>query len=77
MDDVGEAGVGARHKTEEAKDDEERVSSEHAEETAAPVDAVPERGSFYDGRKSDAECGQAQSTEQRDEELQVWNGHGQ
>lgn len=77
MDNVGQAGICAHYETEEAEDNEERVTSQHAVETAASVDAVPERGGLYDGRKRNAKCCQAQGTEQGDEELQVWNCDGQ
>lgn len=77
MDNVGKAGICAHYKTKEAEYDKERVTCQHAIEAAASVDAVPERGGLYDGRKRYAKCCQAQGTEQGDEQLQVWNGDGQ
>lgn len=77
VNDVREAGVGAYYKAEQTEGHEEGVAGQHSVETAARLEAVPGRGGLYYCWKGDAQRREAQRPEQRDEQLQVRNSHGQ
>lgn len=74
LDDLDQAAVGADDEAEDADDHEDDVlEDEEAGEAAGGV----RHAQLDDGGEGDAEGGQAQGAEQRDEQIEQRDGHGQ
>lgn len=68
--------VRAQHHGQHSDDDQPDVLPQHVVE-AAEVAFGPQDADLDERRKPDSQHGQAQSAEQRDEQLQSRYGHGQ
>lgn len=75
-DDVLRADVSAQNQGKDTDDDQNDVLPQHVVETAE-VAVGPQHANLDESRKRDAQHGQTERTEKRDEQLQTRYGHGQ